>query len=334
MLQDEEEDILTTEDSAARQGRENEESDGSPIDGDLSDVYFESLDELRLVDEAQERMDDGFVEEEEEGGGDTQGFATTVQLQQESPRALHRAVEEKNAVLEGDPVQSIYSRAESQQTKPKITFNHVSPQRRPRPHVMGQRRSSVSRSSTRHLPMANQDHGYNLRFSPSARRYSPMMSNKSYRFHPTQQARSRYYQRYRARNGWNPQAAFPASLSNPRFLKYVPNSSPNKVPAKSRVDDVRGNSGGNNLNLNHLMKPPAVPPQASARILSSSFLVTPQPPSAVTFGTVDVHTPHYFFNLTSHLIRTEQLDSARRSARAIYKSREPRSAASSEGQHN
>ncbi|KAF2365873.1 Spaetzle [Trinorchestia longiramus] len=286
----------------------------SEKEGDLSDVYFESEDALFPIDQAQDRMDDGYLGDEEIL---FDGATTTAYKSSQRRNHIDRKhLESETAVLHGDPVSSLYSRAEASKPKPKVQMQSIPPQRRPRPHVIGQRRQAA-------LQQPNQDHGYNLRFSPSARslRYSPLASLSRYNYQPTQQflSRRQYYQnrRFRARNGWNPQASFPSNLSNSRFLKYIDSVDSRKISAASRVDDVGTDQGSNNLNLNHLLQP-----APTSRILPS-LIASSQLPNPDTFDSGNVQTPQYFFNLTSHLIRTEQLDSRRPHASA-FNTREPR----------
>jgi hypothetical protein len=271
--------------------------------GDLSDLFFESEDDLLPLDEADDRMDDGNFSDDL----NLNTSSSNADIKREKPtKNEHQKTFNPEIALGGDPVHALYSRAQAAMSQNKIQQQTISPQRRPRPHVISQRRSAV-------VP----DHAYDLRFSHRALGFPPLAPVARYRFQPSPQflRHSRYYQNRRYLNAWNPQASFPSSLSNQRFQKYVDVVDQRSVPTLSpHVDESDANPGSNNLNLHHLMKP-----APHTRVMPSVLA----PPSLLN------QEPEYFFNLTSHLIRSERLDGSRPTA-AVFKTREPRSLSSDE----
>ena len=307
---------------------------------DLTDVFFESVDDLMtygngneekfedMLHYAQDRMDEGFSTEEEENINQTENQQeifppdSAVDRRKIDDKFLQKVKLKiaEHAVLEGDPVHSLYSRANVRamlKDQHKINPANIAPQRRPRPQHLITRYSRVSlpsiyKNSFDHLQAAR-DRLLRHRIS----RYNvPRMYQKP-SFAPTYRAQPKIYSS--SINGWNPQASFPKSLSNPRFKKYIDTP---VVPLKSQLQPSRRESRTSksldtqNLKLNHLMEP-----SSDSNVRPSSSTLPPVLGPTVTHGTLDVQTPHYFFNLTSHLIRSQNLDPKIRN----FRNREPRS---------
>jgi len=144
------------------------------------------------------------------------------------------------------------------------------------------------------------NHMYNIRYSQprSYVKYMNPSQMSQYRRVGYQNMNGRGSRRYsssmrrlRSFNGdgnWNPQASFPQSLSNPNFNKYSRNS-------LKRVEH-----DSKNLNYNELTRSRSVKmsPERSAQEYRHEV------------PALDAQEPQYYFNLTSHLIRSRKLDSS------------------------
>ena len=313
---------------------------------DLTNVYFENEDDIQLPEDipADERMDEGFSDEDEEvkelhdgqveiSGKDLKAdkyvpISGKVRSTYEDEDALHKSVvNDVYAVLEGEPVNSLYSRVETVHNRQKVPMSNITPQRRPRPNVIRPIITNIQQP----LVLSPQ-HSYNLRYTNPQRiiQYSSsniMTPSTRFKYQPqTYMSRPLYLserQLYRKLStNWNPQASFPSSLSNPRFSKYL-NSN---TGATQGLSDYHKNPqdkeyNANNLNLNHLMQP-----HGDAVAPPESFAIATSGPGDLMSGAADAIdglTPQYVFNLTSHLIRTQQLDLER--PVEAFKAREPRS---------
>ena len=298
-------------------GDENFERFASPDFEDLTDVFYESEDDLLFLGEdAQERMDsDDNPIDDDHYMSQSDLNINSLRLQDIAKVQKH-VMDEVVAVLDGEPVHSLYSRVETLKNKPKIPLSSITPQRRPRPHSL---------SSLRHTRPSS----YNTKYSQS-RTMSPyaLPSTRYYSRYqrPSAQYRGRNYlypdssTRYISRKSWNPQASFPTSLSNSRFQQFL-NEYPSRQNRKTRHNSpMLDMDGAKNLNYNHLLQP------APSQIPSNSFVSDNDNGEAVDSANRALNNspPHYYFNLTSHLIRTRKLDPR---YSAAYKSREPRSVA-------
>ena len=304
-------------------------------DGDLTDVYFMSEDELLLPDTSfQERVDEGFSEED---------FIEDEAIAEAGLR--YPIAEPRDATVSPqddivDEVVAVLGRVESFHRKPTTPLGSITPQMRPRVHYYNSQRNMLPRHSQKPMVL-KQHHSYNLRFSHQPTRMiqysSPNVSPQvnTFQYNPSKPFSNpskpysnpskpysnpskpysnpskpytplrRYianHQMYRNLNNWNPQASFPSALSNPRFKKYTDRAG----TPEGRSIFLGGDDGSNNLNFNHLMQPRSVESERDAE--------PPSPPAMVP--------QHYIFNLTSHLIRSQQIDP--RPPPTLYKSREPR----------
>lgn len=301
-------------------------------DADLSDVFFESEDDLisygandRQADhsynlQAEERMDkDWSIDPEENGDLDVienekneervenQEEDQPGELNEDSKKEQFKDVSARNtkeldktlnelkikiahhAVLEGEPIHSLYSRVKTLHERQRVPPTAISPQRRPRPN------SLVNRFSRVNFPT-----NFKTRYDPFTAAKERLL-NSRHRFgkfsmtNPYQQAHSRSFaikNKYNSnRNGWNPQASFPRTLSNPLFHQLSDNSN------QGRDSIPKGRSIYDNLSANHRTK--------SDEIENIDDIVISSP----KVGRVsNVNPPQYFFNLTSHLIRSQKRD--------------------------
>lgn len=156
--------------------------------------------------------------------------------------------------------------------------------------------------------MTTQPQRYNLRFvnpqrllppsSPSLLSHIKRIHFMNSGYRPNMNRRVYRPNKHRMRSmkslsNWNPQGSFPPSLSNPKFKKYSNRMPKTYTVTKSMRDE--GKDGSNNLNFQNLIRHP-------------DMNGVSQEHKNEVYDSLSNDNDQYFFNLTSHLLRSRQLE--------------------------